>query len=347
MTSHQDAFSPLLAIPLELIEQIALVVPPDDLLALRRTCRLIRDGVQLTFVQTNFTEKTFLLPSPESMQALVDISKHAQYGKAMKQISFVILQPRPRRTGKKTISRDNRLRRYYERHRWSPALTEALRNFKNFPGSISIAFDNGFKTRQSPCGMSKLDSNGDSGPKKLKVDEETGAEFFQAIVRGSCPITSFAAPGMKEGISDFIDLVDPELRLATPTLFASLRALDVFLDDDPWNDGTNQDAEPLLDFFDGFPALEHLTLRISPSLGRLSFYGSFPDAKYIVRFSKRHESTLKHVEGVDLDEPDWGDRLKPAREAMGSLMPSIKLSTPVYEHDYEEGFINDFEGDSD
>ncbi|KAK5739781.1 hypothetical protein LTR17_005067 [Elasticomyces elasticus] len=365
MAAHPDTIAPLLAIPLELIEQIALVVPPDDLLALRRTCRLIRDGVQLTFVQTNFTDKTFLLPSPESMQALVNISKHAQYGKAMKQISFVDLQPRPRRTGKKTISRDNKLRRYYERHRWSPALTEALRNFKDCPGSMSIAFGNGFKTRQSPCGMRKLDSNGDKGPKKLKVDEDMGAEFFRAIVRGSCPITSFAAPGMREGISDFVDLVDPELRLATPTLFANLRALDVFLDEDTWFDGDNQDAGPLLDFFNGAPALEHLTLRNSPRssshkiynsflravdlprLGRLSFYGSFPDAKYIVRFSKRHESTLKHVEGMDLDEMDWGDRLNPVREAMASQMPSIKLSTPVYEHDYEEDFLNDFEGEND
>ncbi|KAK5675071.1 hypothetical protein LTS10_012144 [Elasticomyces elasticus] len=232
-------------------------------------------------VQTNFTEKTFLLPSPESMQALVDISKHAQYGKAMKQISFVNLQPRPRRTGKKTISRDNKLRRYYERHRWSPALTEALRNFKDCPGSMSIAFDNGFKTRQSPCGMKKLDLHGDQGPKKLEVDEEIGAELFKAIVKGSCPITSLAAPGMRGGISDFIDLVDPELRLATPTLFASLRALDIFLDDDPWHDGTNQDVGPLLDFFNDALALEHLTLRIAPRPSSHKIYNSFLRAIYL------------------------------------------------------------------
>ncbi|KAK4959451.1 hypothetical protein LTR10_004256 [Elasticomyces elasticus] len=355
----------MLDLPPELIELIALAVLPDDLLALRQTCHTIRDGVQHTFVQTNFTEKTFLLPCAKSMQALVDISKHNTFRKAIKKINFVVQWLRSSQPEqlllaqrKDTHSREQRaqtrdlIRRheqaYSEQRRdWSFALEEALQNFSESPGSISIEFANAWTARASACGTRRLkrlsaDPTLTIGP----IPDAHGATFLRTIVRGLCPISNFAATGLVWGLDLPLKLikVDPGPQ-PTPTLFAGLRALDIFVDHQCWRHGAAEDVQRVFGFFGGARTVEHLTLRtISPtstdtfdgfantaylpSLQRLTFFAAFPWPENIVRFCKRHELTLKHVEANDIDPLIFDEIMDPARVQLNQAVPSITFSEP-------------------
>ncbi|KAK4959434.1 hypothetical protein LTR10_004238 [Elasticomyces elasticus] len=79
----------ILRLPVELIEYIGHTARRKDLLALRQTCRDIRDGIQRPFARVYFVEKTFMLPDPESMSALKYISEHVIFRKEMRKITFV------------------------------------------------------------------------------------------------------------------------------------------------------------------------------------------------------------------------------------------------------------------
>ncbi|KAK3621739.1 hypothetical protein LTR56_022631 [Elasticomyces elasticus] len=370
MAGHIDITAPMLDLSPELIELIALAVPPDDLLALRQTCYTIRDCVQHTFVQTNFTEKTFLLPCAESMQALVEISKHNVFRKAIKKVNFVVQWLRSSQPEqplfaqrKETCSREQRAqardsirrhgqayaeqRQYYSHGDWSFALEEALQNFSKSAGSMSIEFANAWTARASACGTRRLkrlfaDPTLTIGP----IPDVHGATFLRTIVRGSCPISNFAATGLVWGLDLPLKLIKvvpgPQ---PTPTLFAGLRALNTFVDHQCWRHGAAEDVQHVFSFFRGAQTVEHLTLRtISPtstdrfdgfantaylpSLQRLTFFAAFPWPENIVRFCKRHELTLKHVEANDIDPLIFDEIMDPARVQLNQAVPSITFSEP-------------------
>ncbi|KAK5722339.1 hypothetical protein LTR15_005568 [Elasticomyces elasticus] len=334
----------MLDLPPELIELIALAVLPDDLLALRQTCHIIRDGVQHTFVQTNFTEKTFLLPCAKSMQALVDISKHNTFRKAIKKINFVVQWLRSSQPEqlllaqrKDTHSREQRAqtrdlirrheqayseqRRYYSHSDWSFALEEALQNFSESPGSISIEFANAWTARASACGTRRLkrlsaDPTLTIGP----IPDAHGATFLRTIVRGLCPISNFAATGLVWGLDLPLKLikVDPGPQ-PTPTLFAGLRALDIFVDHQCWQHGAAEDVQRVFGFFGGARTVEHLTLRTISPTSTDTFDGFANTA---------HELTLKHVEANDIDPLIFDEIMDPARVQLNQAVPSIKFSEP-------------------
>ncbi|KAK5708780.1 hypothetical protein LTR17_020381 [Elasticomyces elasticus] len=156
MADTQSSSSRLCELPPELFELISEEVGSEDLFALRSTCREIGHKVHRTFLDVHFSDKAFLLSSPESMQMLVDLSKHEIFGGAMKRINLHVQMISAKehyrtlrwdqRNDKAGLSRDQRLelregRRQYQQvadeHRqfwtlkaWAAPLAEALRNIK-------------------------------------------------------------------------------------------------------------------------------------------------------------------------------------------------------------------------
>ncbi|KAK5719774.1 hypothetical protein LTR17_015145 [Elasticomyces elasticus] len=304
------------------------------------------------------------------MQALVDISKHNVYRKAVKKINFVVQWLRSSQpeqplfaTHRESRSREKRAqardlirrheqayseqRRYYSRGDWSFALEEALQNFSESPGSMSIAFANAWIARASPCGTRRLkrlfaDPTLTIGP----IPDAHGATFLRTIVRGSCPISNFEATGLVWGLDLPLKLMEVVPgRQPTPTPFAGLRALDIFVDHQCWRHGAAEDVQRVLGFFGGAQTVEHLTLRTIaptstgtfdgfantaylPRLQRLSFFGAFPEPENIVWFCKRHELTLKHIEASDIDPLIFDEVMDPARAQLNQAVPSVVFSEP-------------------
>ncbi|KAK5133901.1 hypothetical protein LTR08_007130 [Meristemomyces frigidus] len=85
-TTTKSSKTSLHDLPPELMEAIAEQVSPQDLLSLRLMSRDINAKVHRTVTKVHFTDKTFLLPDEQSMQALEDISKHAVFGKSLKTV---------------------------------------------------------------------------------------------------------------------------------------------------------------------------------------------------------------------------------------------------------------------
>ncbi|KAK5742079.1 hypothetical protein LTR17_003587 [Elasticomyces elasticus] len=76
-------------LPVELVELITLCLPHADLIALRTTCRELAAKTERSFALANFTDRTFLMRDPWSMQTLVDISRNRVYAKVLEHITFV------------------------------------------------------------------------------------------------------------------------------------------------------------------------------------------------------------------------------------------------------------------
>ncbi|KAK5707273.1 hypothetical protein LTR17_020847 [Elasticomyces elasticus] len=164
MAEIESSSSRLCELPLELFELIAEEVDSEDLFALRSTCREIGHKVHRTFLDVHFSDKAFLLSSPESMQMLVDLSKHTIFGGAIKRINLHVQMISAKehsrtlrwdqRNGEMGLSREQRLelregRRQYQQmadaHRqfwnqkaWSAPLAEALTNIKQCQSRVDI-----------------------------------------------------------------------------------------------------------------------------------------------------------------------------------------------------------------
>ncbi|USP74803.1 hypothetical protein yc1106_02077 [Curvularia clavata] len=72
----------LLTIPLELLVAISALLPTEDLGALRLVCKQTEKSLYEWFSQEFFSKKQFML-THKSLQALVDISKHAAFSKKL------------------------------------------------------------------------------------------------------------------------------------------------------------------------------------------------------------------------------------------------------------------------
>ncbi|KAK3620199.1 hypothetical protein LTR56_023545 [Elasticomyces elasticus] len=265
-------------LPPELIELIAQQACPEDLLALRTSCRAVYHGLQRTFADVHFPEKTFLLPSPESMDMLAEISKHPTFGTRLKKINIHVLMISPKNhywdlrhaqsKGLEVVTRDRRLslregRRLYpgtaEDHRqywiaqgWQAPLVEALRNIKKSRGSVSLAL----KYYQSSksyrvlttaiCGRKVIERRlgHDLQTDWLDFASEEQETLMQAIREGGSPDTSLVfgkqhrAPGSERVMTNFYD----HEHITDKTLFAGLRALDVSLWVQNWRPDHDTDS---------------------------------------------------------------------------------------------------------
>ncbi|EUC29583.1 hypothetical protein COCCADRAFT_29369 [Bipolaris zeicola 26-R-13] len=72
----------LLTIPLELLVAISALLPTEDLGALRLVCKQTEKSLYEWFSQEFFSKKQFML-THTSLQALIDISKHASFSKKL------------------------------------------------------------------------------------------------------------------------------------------------------------------------------------------------------------------------------------------------------------------------
>ncbi|KAF1835860.1 hypothetical protein BDW02DRAFT_267203 [Decorospora gaudefroyi] len=72
----------LLTIPLELLVAVSAYLPTEDLGSLRLTCKQVEKSLYEWFSKEFFTKKQFML-THKSLQALIDISRHASFSKKL------------------------------------------------------------------------------------------------------------------------------------------------------------------------------------------------------------------------------------------------------------------------
>lgn len=72
----------LLTIPLELIVAVSAHLTTPDLGSLRLTCKQVEKSLFEWFSNEFFTKKQFML-THESLQTLIDISKHVSFSKKL------------------------------------------------------------------------------------------------------------------------------------------------------------------------------------------------------------------------------------------------------------------------
>ncbi|KAK5675083.1 hypothetical protein LTS10_012157 [Elasticomyces elasticus] len=244
--------------------------------------------------------------------------------------------------------------KYYKQCQWSAALIEALQNFKETAGSLSIVFEEGNTRRDSACGMRFLRrflGCSRFGLITMGADEDMVVELLQAIVQGSCPIVGFELTGFPSGIdlplwtmgrSSTIDI--------HPTVFAGLREVDMFLSS--YAKFKNV-IEYVLAYFGGLQSVQRLRLRTTcgleladldsflriawlPSIQHLILSGACVYAGVLGTFVQKHKSTLERVTVCDLDPLLWDIDLEEAREVMETF-PDIVYSAPAPPHALAEG----------
>ncbi|KAK4544234.1 hypothetical protein LTR36_004444 [Oleoguttula mirabilis] len=152
-TANTDATQAhILRLPPELMENVAAHVPVEGLAGTQIDVQ--RHQQQDFYVSLPaFTDKTFLLAYPKSMQALVDISQHTVFGKCLKRVRLLTLEIITAREDEHTRgpsavrkSRDDRRRHretrqihyglseeqrsYMQSSKWRHLLWHALTNYK-------------------------------------------------------------------------------------------------------------------------------------------------------------------------------------------------------------------------
>ncbi|KAK3641625.1 hypothetical protein LTR56_011227 [Elasticomyces elasticus] len=160
----------------ELVELITLCLPHLDQAALRTTCRELEAKTHRPFALTNFSDKTFLLRDPWSMQTLVDLSRHRIFSKVIKNITLVPwqLEPRSQSSYIKPDTQDTEYKRIRTEHErqwrfslWQQPLSDALKNLAVVGACVSIEFDTserksvnhitlGAEHACNPCGRARL-----------------------------------------------------------------------------------------------------------------------------------------------------------------------------------------------
>ncbi|TKA65021.1 hypothetical protein B0A55_10566 [Friedmanniomyces simplex] len=293
MADQEGAKAPFLTLPPELVELVAAELRPKDLLALRQVCRDVHNGVQRPFIQAHFSEKSFLLPSMESMQALVDISEHAAFGKALKQINLLALavpkkpsgywlqSRRTRRHQEPDRNRDERVqnrdgRRLYQQmcevqdafwrsHGWSSFLIKALENLNKSVGSIWIAFSSVRGAFKSACGLKSLELmlGLTDCLVSIVVGNTDSAALLRAISEGGCPVVGFTSGGSTQGKPAPPQLLTESTNARGASIFATLRFADIYLCEPPVPH--KETLGRMASFLVGAHSLEHVVLRRATS----------------------------------------------------------------------------------
>ncbi|KAK3636190.1 hypothetical protein LTR56_014353 [Elasticomyces elasticus] len=253
-------------LPVELVKLITSCLPRHDLAALRTTCRELAVKTQRSFALANFTDKTFLLRDPWSMQTLVDICRHRVYAKVLRNITFVPWQleaPQNAEYASIRIEHDDQ----WSHDLWQQLLIDALKNLAVAGPCVSIAFEMWgcercshvdcmyepghdhckiaqvkHACRDQPCGRARLERqvrNGEYRPIESDECELTApqdirgghnAKLFRAILGSGCRIKHLAMdwPWTRLQPHHFASGQDQELITALPTL-ATLETLQLYL----------------------------------------------------------------------------------------------------------------------
>jgi hypothetical protein len=112
----------LLGIPVELLDNIAVYVDPEDLLSLRLVHAKIRDTVQKRYLQEYYTQRSFLLSSEMSLNRMFELAKMPDHVAYLRKIGFSVARPSPRaRTrsvfiGNRPTEREKGMARSYWAH---------------------------------------------------------------------------------------------------------------------------------------------------------------------------------------------------------------------------------------
>lgn len=315
MADHTDTIvseAHILRLQPELMEVVATHAPPEDLLALRLTCRDIHGKVQRTFAHIHFTEKAFLLTSERSMRALEDISRHAVFGKQMEKVILVAhtvpcgrLDEHRRASlpnGRPGGSREERIKyregrkthqllllehgKYWDRSKWRFPLAEALVNFNRSQSSIKLSFsDQRGAVSPSPCG-------------KKHLQRVLGySDCFQPVNGGGTgiPLSAFRDIALGDGgvPRSFLCLRTLEIRVATrygnPPEATDVDAFTAFLNNASMITGLSLSNEG------GWSRLSEIHKRMRLTALEEVSLNSWVDVDDLVGLLKRHRATLKRV----------------------------------------------------
>ncbi|KAK5728265.1 hypothetical protein LTR15_001400 [Elasticomyces elasticus] len=312
MAAQQDTEPPILKLPAELTEAIADDVDAADLRALKLTCRYLNTNVQRAFIRAHFTEQSFILASPERMQALVDVTQHEVYGKVIRKLNLLVARlpkERPSRhepyghraTAKEQPPRDRSTRaqkrdvaplyeatfkkqeRYWNLGEWKATLRKALLNLATTTTGISIEVRRNVYMLRSACGLQALKQQLEQDDCLEGFNNNLGPELLQTI---------------SENWSKQHDV----------GLFSSLRTVDV-------DTSQKDDLVDLIVAGLGCAlTLEHFTVRVDnswlqrtgynqalagtvhlPKLREFGVSGSYPDPQHLAAFCTRYCKTLKRL----------------------------------------------------
>ena len=86
----EESFSPMMALPPELLERIASYLPREDLLTLRQMCKDIDRVTFPFFKESYFTEPAYLLNDERSMATLRDVSAHPIFGRSVRKVYLTL-----------------------------------------------------------------------------------------------------------------------------------------------------------------------------------------------------------------------------------------------------------------
>ncbi|KAK5736355.1 hypothetical protein LTR17_007519 [Elasticomyces elasticus] len=333
MAAQQDTEPPILKLPAELTEVVADDVDAADLRALKLTCRYLNTNVQRAFIRAHFTEQSFILASPESMQALVEMTEHEVYSKVIRKLNLFVLKmpkkpPHPRgRYGRRAAAekepprdRDTRVHKrdvarfyeqnfkkqeeYWRRDEWSVALRKALLNLATRTNGIIIEIMGDKSTLRSACGIRALG-------RQLEQEDYLDAvpyysvprvKLLKAVSEGGCPIVGFTFEVLP------LSVAADWLKHNHSGLFSGLRTIDFHM-------SRNEDPiELVVTRLDCAAHLEHLTVRVDiwnpgttihnnaligtaplPKLRGVTVIGSYPDPKHLAAFCTRYGKTLKQL----------------------------------------------------
>ncbi|KAK4890520.1 hypothetical protein LTR27_010801 [Elasticomyces elasticus] len=145
----------------------ALLSLASDLLSLRATCRDLEAKTRRPFTDANIASKTFLLPDEQSMEVLVEISRHPTFSAAIKTITLVPWQLREAEDHQKMRFEDGRRKQLTAREirarkrengkdHSRDALAEALATFARDGNTISIELAADLSRPESACGAARL-----------------------------------------------------------------------------------------------------------------------------------------------------------------------------------------------
>ena len=80
----------ILTLPLKIFEHIAELAQPEDLTALRLTCKEAAANSQRPFAKAFFTKRAFLLSDEESLRTLLTIAEHETFGRTMETVVICV-----------------------------------------------------------------------------------------------------------------------------------------------------------------------------------------------------------------------------------------------------------------
>ncbi|KAK5675082.1 hypothetical protein LTS10_012156 [Elasticomyces elasticus] len=228
------------------------------------------------------------------MQALVAISIHPTFSKAMKKVNLMALRvhapmlPRSHRDrfhaqqedAKRTpeeralFADRRRLQQrisheqdeYYSDCKWTTPLIQALKNFKDKYCALfvdwQVCHEYAGRKRNEACGRKHIERllGKTDCMIKASVDDQQVVEFLVAIDQGGCPLVGFGSAGHPGGLGSPLRSFLPGTR--NQSVWDSLRTVDIAIDQQDMDDEMDPDLpECVLNFMAGAPLVEHLSLR--------------------------------------------------------------------------------------